>query len=235
LTCLVDGNIAWAPMKRNSLFPLFLLAFTAPVLTRADSVKVPVPGSGVTQDGPDTRLVPQPDFLDVSMSTWAPSQMRPYSILPTVSGFSTSFPGISVSYLSVIQKNSFGTFSYRLGLEFRKETRSAPGFTNESLYLLTARIGAEWKPNLVQTQYFSPFVGFSLLPTLATASDTTSTYDNGISSVVLPVEFDLGTEIPLSSSLYAIRLTFAGQLVLGSVLGSNVVGTGVIGGVRIPF
>jgi hypothetical protein len=224
-------------MKRNNLLPLFLAAFAAFQTAQADSVSVPVPGSDVTppMDTSKHEIATKPDRIDISLSTWAPFQLNPYSNNTSVSAFSASFPGVSISYISDIFTNACGDFSYRMGAEFRKETRSAPGLSSESLYLGTVRIGGEFAPAKLKSNHFAPYVGFSLMPTIATASNSTSAYDNGISTVDFPVEFDLGAEIPLTSSPNGLRLTFAGQLILGRILGSSLASTGVVGGVRIPL
>ena len=220
-------------MKRNSLFILALLAAST---ASADQVSVPLPNP-VYENSPVVESAASlPDFIDISVSSWAPVQLHPASNLPNVSTFSSQYPGISVSYLRAIRKTRSGDFYWRSGLEFRGESRAAPGFSDEDLYLTTLRLGIEWKPPRYHSKYFIPYLGFSFLPTWASASPTESSYDNGISDLSFPAEFNLGTEILLSQTRPSlVRLTIAAQLVLGRVLGSGIFSSGVIGGARFPL
>ena len=248
LTCPVAGVIARLAMKGNSLFVvkpfknpsgiIFLgLLLMSAQSSFADTVNVPLPQPDVYQNNPPAVSVttPLPELLDISLSSWYPSAMNSPSQVAAISSFASSFPAISASYLDPVIQSRTGDLYLRIGGEFRESSRSAPLLPAENLYLISLRLGAEWKPAKPRHRIFTPYVGFSLLPTWASASVSNSAYDNGISVFDIPVEFDLGTEINMGSSPSSLKLTVAAQLFVGRVLGSNLLGGGVIGGVRIPL
>jgi hypothetical protein len=223
-------------MKKYALPLLILVSAFQFKFAQADTVIVPLPNSDIYGGEPNSQSVDVPGVLDISLASWTPPNLNPYSSLANVSNFSPNFPGASISFLGPIKYTRTGEYYFRIGGEYRSESRSAVGYPSESLNLLTLRFGAELKPNALRNNYFAGYADLNILATWASASATTSPYDTGISNFSFPVEVDLGTEILLKpSNAYYPRLSVAAQLVMGPVLGSSAFGAGIMGGVRVPY
>jgi hypothetical protein len=210
--------------------------------TEQEDVTVPM-GKTDIEDSIQTRLQKEdadrsaPNSLEMGVSSWAPKNLAISSSIANPNGFGTQVPELDFSFITPIHLRSSENFNWKFGLGLMSLTRNGDlnvgGQTvsdQQTAYLASLKLGAEYLPKQFANKNFSPFASLALVPTLVTTSR--SDLDEGTSQFGVPVELQVGTLVHL---VKAADLTVGFDGVLGKASSSNLSGVGVNAGVRVSL
>lgn len=118
----------------------------------------------------------RPPQISLSVSNWAPQELRLPSRLQNVSAFTPSgAPSLGLALGFTPWAGRLGEVRLKAGVGFTPlrrtgQTGASLGASeetlNQALYLVPIELGADVTPRALQTRYGSPHVGLSGLPTL---------------------------------------------------------------------
>jgi hypothetical protein len=182
-------------------------------------------------------------WIDLGVSSWVPGSF----VLPSTFSSTAMYQGngLPAFYANYLMQFTHGSdFSLKAGVNWLSLTRSglvATGATSslsdESVQLLSLRVGAEYAPSSLSSRYFTPFVGAALLPSVAI--EPSSTFDSsGNTYFGIPVEFTVGSRFSLDTlnkALQGVELDLAAIGTTGTIDHSSVGGIGINGGVRLAL
>lgn len=191
----VSKNLALAFLALTG-FQISIAAYAEDAAS-SGSLQLQVPASRLQITPSEIAAKFSQETLALGVSSWFPSQLNLPSQIPNTSPFSRATPAIYINYLS-----SFGAkgFFKKFGINWMELDRRAnlnTGFAaveqSQSVHLVSARAGAEYDVLAWSTKNFTPYVGLSILPTVAFVDR--SSLDNGSSYFGLPFEMALGSKI----------------------------------------
>jgi hypothetical protein len=210
---------------------------------RSGSYDVAIPRSRIETAQVEPMSAPHvPEELDFGMSSWAPKSFA----LPARISSATTFeraglPSIYVNYL-MAPFTVDGLFA-KMGLNWMALNRSGTVGDESSMVrqdqtvqLMSVRLGAEYSPDRMQFYGAHPYVGAALLPTFGMTGRTA--FDEGSVYFGVPVEWSLGskfelTRMGISWNHAYFDLGVSGTA--GTVDHSTVAGMGVKGGLRVTL
>ena len=189
------------------------------------------------------------DRIELSTSTWAPRPWDAPTYLPGTSPFEISgLPEIELTCVLAPSANySWGRMAWKAGLGLFRMSRvgqetviGGPHSTDQLLYAIPFRVGAEWNPAFVHSETFFPYVALSALP--AVTLTTRSALSDSETRLGLTCEVAIGTAVslrklvtwigPEGSSGDRLQLDVGVIARGGQVQGLDFSGFGVQGGLR---
>jgi hypothetical protein len=210
--------------------------------TEQEDVTVPM-GKTDIEDSIQTRLQQEdtdrspPNSIEMGVSSWAPKNLAISSSISNPNGFGTQVPELDFAFITPIKLRSSENFNWKFGFGLMSLTRGGDlnvggqTFSDEqTAYLASLKLGAEYLPKQFANKNFSPFASLALVPTLVTTSR--SDLDEGTSQFGVPVELQAGALVHL---IKAADLTVGFDGVLGKASSSNLSGVGVNAGVRVSL
>jgi hypothetical protein len=175
--------------------------------------------------------------IEVGASSWSPKNLAFSSNSASPGSFGTQVPEMELNFLTPMNLRRSDNFSWKFGLGLmsldRDETIGVGGqsFTDQqTAYLASLKIGAEYLPKQFASRTLSPYASLSLVPTFVTTSR--SSLEDGSSQFGVPVELQTGALVHL---MKAADLNVGLDAVLGKASSSNLSGVGVNAGVRVSL
>jgi hypothetical protein len=178
-----------------------------------------------------------PSSLEMGVSSWTPKNLAISSTLANPNAFGTQVPEVEFSFLTPMHLSRSDNFNWKFGVGLMSLTRdetinvSSQNFSDQqTAYLASLKVGAEYLPKQFANRSFSPYASLSLVPTFIATSR--SALDDGGSQFGVPVEFQTGALVHL---IKAADLNIGFDGVLGKASSSNLSGVGVNAGVRVSL
>ncbi len=226
---------------------LFFLFSTTLAYTQ-DHVEIDLRSSSLQlkseASGTLSKKLNNPTRFEIFTSNWSPSNFKMDSRIPHASAFeATATPPLSFHFLAQPWNNpTWGAFTLKIGGGFSHLKRY--GFlpetlsnipSEQSLLILTGRLGIEFIPSLLQTKYVSLHTCLSMLPALLLTER--SVFDSGISAtgVLGQIEIGLISNLKWISQALDLELNIEFFSTYGSLNQGNLFGTGIGAGIRIPI
>ncbi|MCM2278955.1 MAG: hypothetical protein NDJ89_12840 [Oligoflexia bacterium] len=227
-------------MNAKLLATLAMLSSMPAFGAAEEPLRLEVPRSRIELSEASSGIRPSGTSWEVAASSWSPSALKLKSVVAGMPSYqSAGLPTLSVSRLSPILRGSLGNLELKLGLGLLRMTREATIETGtqarryeQSLYLIPARAGVEYRPAVEIPGGISPYSGLALMPMLGLTPR--SAIEKGGNTVGLTVEGRFGLlrrlELPLKPELdVGVAMT------AGTLGGASTSGFGVLGGVRLDL
>lgn len=208
-----------------------------------DSVKVSLPDAHLESS---TAKVEEPvaywhPRLEVVVSSWSPRDLENASIIDGASPWQVSgMPYFSAGVLINPWDTGFASqLAFKLGLGFASLTRQATlqylstsEIVNQGAYLIPVQAGVEYSPSVLTWKNVSGHLGVFVMPTMLLTQR--SAMDDGTSSVGVPFQMTLGSQIDLKKWVsIPMQLTVDWVATYGGIRGGgNLFGTGIGAGIR---
>jgi hypothetical protein len=206
-------------------------------LEDASSVKVEIPSTNVTASEEKMNFSTKTADLEFSASSWFPNHWQSQGRMESSSN-KQSFPAMEVRLISKPLVSSIGLSSFfGMGL---LSVRTQAGEYAQRSYFIPTHFGAEVAPSWVSVWKFSPFVRFSVSPTLILSHD--SVVADGQTDWAVPFTTAAGTHFNFSKAepngfkrLLPSGLSVEWMMTRGGFGKQNLSGMGFAGSLRFTI
>jgi len=172
--------------------------------------------------------------LELGVSSYQPNGLQTVSRIADSSAFGlVGPPQINLNGVTPFGQN----WNMKFGVGFLAMDRTGDLGTagqtesdQQTAYLISGRVGAEYIPASFATTHFRPYLTGALLPSLVMTSR--SAFDDGSSAFGVPIEVGAGTLVHILTSV-DLNLAITGTF--GKIQDSNMNGLGLNAGVRFPL